>query len=568
MPFIDSIRNLCSPLIVFDKPGQGDEVDNPLLKLCHQTVEEFFRQNPEDLDLGSAKLRKYFVASQQANQRIGLDCLTYLQYDRYQKTEFVHNLDPILRKPVPREHAFLAYAATFWAQHLDFVSPTPEIYQAVKKFLCSPAFWTCLAVQTRVGRYLFGRYIGSNSSQYKMGIRGSRARGDDSFGLPLPRWLDRYSLEGLMLDRSMCYFVDEWREVLLTCAEGLQSCLPLRVCEPSCHLHALEKPRHCRVAPLSQGFPDSRPVGECRLLGVEFNGKTAWADLLYQDRSHQGRYQYLRTPLFTPKKDMTSKRKKITKDLDGPPVNGDLRDWNWSFRKSGDGTEALGAWKADPETLSLRRSGPNVSERYEIPSAVPVGSTASKNGSWATEWAQEVAGTTGPVQVAHLKWRLREMSPVQDNGRTSTTATATERDNDESDEDTDTSEDEDDDTCSMSSSDNDTDANSSGIPQSTAESSNGASSSGSASSTDSDPITDCLLVAPSDGKPSWMPWSSSQRIWSRVLPATHPTLGLVVVTHTTRQLEVVDLAQGTRRTTLLPEPLGPQETSLASVRGS
>lgn len=561
IPFIEAIRDLCSPLVVFDKPGQGDEPGNPLLKLCHKTVEEFFRQSPENLDLRTASLRRYFVTSEQANESIGLDCLTYLQYDRYQKPDIVLSLDPILRKPVPREHAFLAYAATFWAQHLEYVSPTPEIYQAVREFLCSPAFWTCLAVQVRVGRYLFGRYIGcKSSSSYEMGIRGSRTRGDDCFGLPLPRWLDRYSHEGLLLDRSMCYFVDEWREVLMTCADGLQSCLPLRVCEPSCYLGPLEKPKHCRVLHLSKHLPEARSVSGCRLLGVAFAGKILWADLVFQDRTRESRFQYLHIPLFSTRKNT------ISKEFDDLPTSEDWSDWTLSLTRPSGGTEALEALRVNPETLCLRRVSDSVSEHHQVSPAISEDTIGSRKGKWDMMSLQEVGGdgqvVNRPLLVVHMAWKPHEMSPGRQNLLLSARAS------DQDDGDSSVSEEEDDDASSDDdSSDDGSETNSTGSPQSTAGSSNGASTTGPASGKNDGPATDCMLLVPSGGKPRWILWSTGHRVWSRVQSATHPTLPLVALTHTARQIEVIDTTQEKRTTKHLPEPPDLQEVPLASVRG-
>lgn len=552
---------------MFDKPGHGDQSDNPLLRLCHKTVEEFFRQNPDDIDLKSAKLRRYFVKSERANESVGLDCLTYLQYDRYQQADIVLRLDSMLRKPVPREHAFLAYAATFWAQHLECVSPTPKIYQAVHKFLRSSAFRICLAVQTRVARYLFGRYIGCKSgSQYQMGIRGSRTRGDDSFGLPLPRWLDRYSHEGLLLDRSVCYFVDEWREVLVSCTDGLPSCLPLRLCEPSCQLDPLEKPRQFRVAHLSPHLPEAQSVGGCHLLDVVFSGKTPWADVLFQDRSQGGRLKHLRIPLFTPKKELTSKKKVTVREFDDVPVNGDFQDWTMSLTRLGGDTESLEAWKVDSETLSFGRVNHGSSAHYEGPPGISAGALQSGRGKWDVTSVQDVEGLTGPLLFVHMAWIPHHEFSRQE--WQSKLGLWPKIETGESDDDTDSS---DDDSSDYSASDDDdSDTNSTGAPQSTGEFSNGTSITDQACCVGGNSLTtDCLLVVPSGGKPRWIPWSISQQIWSRVLAAPHPTLPLVVVTHTARQLEVVDFAaHGTKTTKCLPEPPEIQLTRLASVRGS
>lgn len=562
MPFIGTIRDLCSPFVVFDKPVQGDDPDNPLLKLCHKTVEEFFQQSPDSIDLKSGKLERYFVNSEQADESIGLDCITYLQYDRYQHSNIVSNLDSILRKPIPREHAFLAYAATFWTQHLERVPPTPELYNAIHDFLCSPAFWTCLAVQTRVGRYLFGRYIGcKSSSQYRMGIRGSRTRGDDCFGLPLPRWLDRYSHEGLLLDRSMCHFIDEWREVLLTCTEGLLSCLPLILCEPSCHLDPPEKPRHCRVAHLSQHLPEARVVGRCHLLGVAFTGKTPWADLLYQVRDHPGQFQHLRVPLFMPKKEVNAKKKAILKRLDSLPLCEDSKSWTVTTTKLGGEADSLEAWMIVAENLSFRRVIQRFSECHRVPSEISARVTGRRKGKWNTMSIHEIEGATGPLLSVHMSWIYHRAFLGQGSLRPVETAA-----DEDSDDDTNTSSEEDDD--DISSSDDDvSETSSTGPPESTEKSSSATSTADPASDTDDSLATDCLVVVPLGGKPYWLPWSVGQRIWSRVQVTTHPTLPIVAVTHTARQLEVIDLKQGTKTTKhLLESP--DEEVPLASVRGS
>lgn len=577
IPFIKTIRDLCSPLIIFDKPGKGDDKDNPLLKLCHKTVEDFFLQNPDEIDLGSTKLRKYFVKTRQANENIGLDCLTYLQYERYQKPNITHILDSILTKPTPRDHAFLSYAATFWAQHLDEISPSPEAYGAVEQFLKSPAFWTCLAIQTRIGRYLFGRYMGcKSSSQYKMGIKGSRLRGDDCFGIPLPQWLDRYSQEGMMLDRSMCYFVDEWREVIVTCTGGLQSCLPLRLCEMNCHLTPLEKPKHVRVAHIAEHLPKTRSIGGCRLLGVNFVGKTLWADLLFQNGEHKEQLQHLCIPLF-------SKKKTISTVYDHLPMSQDTNNCLVSLTGSGIGTsKTLETWKVDLETLCIHRALGNHSERHEAPLELSEKGSGRRKGKWGIMSVQDVGSdqvVTGapPLQIVHVAW-IEPQEVFLKQGRI-ITKTETE----ESDDDTDTSEDEDEDSQTSISlakssadedsdddSDHDSDDDSKLDSDRVRESSSGTESSATEYSQDKDDldITDCLLLVPPGGsKPFWHSWSTTRQIWSRVQCASHPTLPLVVITHTARQLEIIDTMKWTKKTNHLPEPNDLRDAPLASVRG-
>ncbi|KAI7772982.1 hypothetical protein LA080_012655 [Diaporthe eres] len=281
VPFTKDIENLCTPLVTFGKPREGDDEDNPLLKLCHKTVEDFFLQSPENLSMDhSSKLRKYFVTYKQANEAIAMDCLSYLQYKRYESPTL--DLAAVISKPIAKEHAFLPYAATFWAQHCDVIghSPPQELGQAALQFLQGPTLRTCLEVQAYVGPYLFGRYVGrKDRSSYKMCIKGSRVRDSDSFGVPLPQWLDTLSLQGWTLDRSMCHFIGEWREVLISHPDGLASCLPLRKFEPTCHLSPQGEHKSINVAHIEEHYKHLSSVEDVdpkdgQLVGVAFGGKT------------------------------------------------------------------------------------------------------------------------------------------------------------------------------------------------------------------------------------------------------------------------------------------------------
>lgn len=181
VPYVKEIEDLCSPLVTFAKPKADDAVDNPLLKLCHKTVQDFFLQNPDTLDLDSKSgLRKYFVNYRQASEAMGMDCLTYSQYKRYESPTL--KIGAILSRPIAKEHAFLPYAATFWAQHCDGLgeNPTEKVVHAALQFLQSPTLPTCLQVQSHVGPYLFGRYVDRRKRPaYTMCVKGSRQRGSD-----------------------------------------------------------------------------------------------------------------------------------------------------------------------------------------------------------------------------------------------------------------------------------------------------------------------------------------------------------------------------------------------------
>lgn len=275
VPFANNIERLCSPLVTFGKARKDDDDDNSILRLCHKTVEDFFLQNPDSLDLDpTSKLRKYFVTPEKAHVAIAMDCLTYLQYKRYENPTL--DIGAIVSKPILKEHALLPYAATFWAQHFDVTkrSPSKEVGQAVMNFLQGPALRTCLAVQAHIGPYLFGRHVGKKGrTSYRMCIKGSRVRDNDSFEIPLPQWLDTLSPQGWTVDRSMCHFIGKWREVLTTHPDGLELCHLLRKFEPACHLAPQGESKNMNIAHLEESYKYLSSVKgfhpkDAQLLGV------------------------------------------------------------------------------------------------------------------------------------------------------------------------------------------------------------------------------------------------------------------------------------------------------------
>lgn len=575
VPFTKDIENLCSPLITFGKPREGDGDDNPLLKLCHKTVEDFLLQSPDDLDLDpTSKLRKYFVTYNQANEAIAMDCLTYLQYKRYENSAL--EVGAILSKPIAKDHAFLPYAATFWAQHCDAIGPSAvkEVGQAVLKFLQGPTLRTCLEIQAYVGPYLFSRYVDrKDRASYQMCIKGSRVRDNDSFGVPLPQWLDMLSSQGWTVDRSMCHFIGEWREVLMSHPDGLASCLPLREFEPACHLSPL-KGHNINVAHLEEHYKhlgsvtnvDSKNV---QLLGVAFRGKTLWVDMLFY-RS-RGNFQRLQIPLFAKKKSTLQSDHEVLLPEEG------LRNWTMRIANRAANVDTLEAWRLDPQSLSLRCISVDTSKQRKVPLAFAKENDGRRKGSWevqSTERFEADAVRSGSMQVVHVTWKSSKR--VSD---TNLRLALEEEDDDDSN--TSSSESEEDDmgepapvspeSASESSSDDDSDDDS--VTESTTSHSRETETVDEISYTDSDSgtdeghITDCLIMTACDGDPSWHPWSGAHQVWSRIGCAVHPKLPLLVVSHTARQVEVINTSTRTQKTKHLPDVSDLQDAPLASLRG-
>lgn len=519
----------------------------------------------------ASKLRKYFVTYKQANEAIAIDCLTYLRYKRYESPTL--NLAAILSKPIAKEHAFLPYAATFWAQHCDLFGQMPPkaVTEAALKFLQGPTLRTCLEVQAYVGPYLFGRYVSRNDrASYKMCIKGSRMRDNDSFGVPLPQWLDTLSSQGWMLDRSMCHFIGEWREVLVTHPDGLASCLPLRKFEPACHLSPQGEHKNINVAYLEEHYKHLSSVKgvdpkDTQLLGVAFRGKTLWVDLLFC--RPLGHFQRLQIPLFAKKKSI------LQSDHEVLLPDEDLRNWTMRMSNHADNSDSLEALRLDPHSLSMRCVSHDTSKQWKVPLAFSKEHVGRRKGFWEVQSTQafELGGArSGSMQVVHVMWKSTKQ-------RTDTNLTmALEQDEDGSNSSSSESEEEETDNpapVSPGSTSDDDDSDDDSVTESTTTHSRGIETADETSDMDSDSgtdeeghITDCLILTPCNGAPSWHPWSGAHQVWSRIGCAAHPVLPFLAVSHTARQLEVIDTTTGTQKTKHLPDLSDFQDSPVASLR--
>ena len=103
------VEELCGTLLTFDRDSKGTR-DDPLLKLAHKSIQDFFLEDPKSLDVPD-NLSRFFTSLDCANREMGLICLTYLNYARYKKPT---DISKILANDQRREHSFLRYAARFW----------------------------------------------------------------------------------------------------------------------------------------------------------------------------------------------------------------------------------------------------------------------------------------------------------------------------------------------------------------------------------------------------------------------------------------------------------------------
>ncbi|KAF2191706.1 hypothetical protein K469DRAFT_735712 [Zopfia rhizophila CBS 207.26] len=210
LPKLEVIQKLCSNLVVFDRTSKGSE-DDPLIKVAHKSIQDFFLQDPDSLDLPNDYVRQYFVSTSAANLELGQSCLKYLSYGRYLQPQ---DVSLILDKP---DHAFLRHAAALWHMYLREADHSEELFNKVKVFIQSQAFWTCIAVQTRIAPHLFAHYQQTANGVFR--LRATGAKEDEEVGtvhyaIPLPEWLEIYEPSGPQMVQAFHSFVREWHPVL------------------------------------------------------------------------------------------------------------------------------------------------------------------------------------------------------------------------------------------------------------------------------------------------------------------------------------------------------------------
>ncbi|KAI0913046.1 hypothetical protein F4823DRAFT_102990 [Ustulina deusta] len=523
LPKEELVRDLCGSLIVIEQHA-SEPNQSPLIKFCHKSVKDFFQQDPKACDFGvDESLHKYFVAPSNAHEEIGLDCLTYLMYGRYSKHIDIGFLD----STIPKEHAFLRYAATFWFQHLGDKSieePSSVAALAVREFVGSKNFWNCLRVQSHIVPYLFGRYT-SYKCGYKMAIRGREWKGDDSFAVPLPNWLSDHSPDDLLRDQSLCHFAEEWREVIITQPHGLDQCVSMKPFANSCWLKSLSKTSMVRGVNLAETF-GSDILTTSRLLGVGFSGKKLCVDLAYQTKDGPTDVLCrLKQPLFK-----TNSRPQRSHQM--IPMDSNISELA-IFSTAEEGELAL--WSVDPRNLDLRSAKDGHSESIKAPSLPTRSRRTASKASWEMlahynyHYHETSADVGNSIHVIHMSMKGSRTRTGRDNddesGDDSDSSSGTVSDEEDSDGEDGFS---DDDTSSEESSDEST------VEESTTDESDVESN-----SCDHED-TDCLIIISQGHPPYWTkPWTHPALLWSRIVCAVHPTQPLVTYMSTPTQLEVV-----------------------------
>ncbi|KAI1366605.1 hypothetical protein F5Y08DRAFT_122750 [Xylaria arbuscula] len=525
LPKEELVRDLCGSLINIEQCATDQPSHSPSIRFCHKSVKDFFQQDPKMSELGiDESLHKYFVAAPDGHEEIGLDCLTYLMYSRYSK----HVDLAFLGSTIPREHAFLRYAATFWFQHLGDESiekPSSAAVVAVRQFVESKNFWNCLRVQSHIAPYLFGRYTGYRRGGFKMAIRGKEWKGEDSFAVPLPPWLSDCSSDDLLRDQSLCHFAEEWREVIITQPHGLDQCVSMKPFANSCWLKCLSKTSTVRAVNLAESF-GSDVITASRVLEVGFSGKKLCVDVVYQTKDAPTDVLYrLKQQLFKSNSRPDCSQQKV-------PLGFDISKWAITPRKEEGIAQELNAWCVDPWNLDLRMVCNGSSEPIKAPPLPIKGKRTLPKVSWEMMgYYKRIYHGTGDdidksIHVIHMSRKGYQTKPVGDDNNDSDSAS--DRGSDDEDAFSD------DDTSSEGSTDGST-AEETSTDESDVESDCGHHED-----------TDCLIIIPQGHSPYWTkPWTHPALLWSRTVAAVHPTESLVAFMTTPTRLDVVQ--GGTQR---------------------
>jgi len=516
VPKDDLIEDLCAHLVIFDRISCGNEKD-PLLKLAHKSVQDFFNQDPNSLALPVPNgLRPFFVIQEVANLEVGKACLTYLSYKRYQEPpqDFKLLLDD--------DHAFLRYAATFWFRHLMRTNHSHELFSLNEQFIRSPNFWTCLMVQCKIAPHLFAQLMETQDGHYRLDAGralGPTAPGEQrlNYAFPLPDWLDEYDPCGPILAEEFFCFIKEWHAVLTSNPMALSQCIrdltgstyPCR--NPS-------QSQGIKILRFSQSDIDQN-TSKILLRDLRVEGPDLQATLTQQEHGGQGNlaaYEVCMNKAFTarqPSQEVITEQQFTTCSN-----NSDLQ-----LITKGDKGD-LSLWKLQPDSLSLTLDNGLQIKQYEGAGGIEKLNQSSGDDELFT-WAKRSVSSMNNGNVVygfHCFKSAHQKHPEEDSG------------------------------YGTSSSDSNSEDESHDEYESETE--------GMALE------SHCLLLISHAYSPIWVSWKSDSRVEMQVEIASHPTEPIVVWSHSAFELQVTDLQTGQTRSVILPEPVDIQVRAASAVR--
>ncbi|KAH7140404.1 hypothetical protein B0J13DRAFT_608782 [Dactylonectria estremocensis] len=527
------VEDICNPLIIKESTQ-----DSQVVKLYHKSVKDFLLNTADKYSIDE-RLRGFLIDELLAEEEIGMACLTYLSYERYTKPLDLKAL--LSTSEMPEEHAFLRYAATFWYSHLWETKPSPAVMKVVEDFLKSPAFWTCIYVQSHVSPHLFARYNRQEGTNCRYVPTMGRMKDPSAlFALPLPQWMVNWpSADSVSLDRSFCAFVQDWGELLTKSPDHLDKTVPLTLFEPGCHLTAPGKHPKVRAKYSSKvlGLTPGLLLADASFAtkkGKE--GRTLQLRIIREE----GQVPNLKARVY--KIAIFPKPKILGETLHTLPHQTGERGWlNTLVRGKRLGEDLVQAWRVDPQNLSIRRGFQGLSTEQLVPKEVSrdLGLEEQGNGFWRvvqmTIATEPNRGDASPItRLWHLRW-----VPLEENEdhchviKTKSSAI--------SDTDSDSNTETDSDTDTDSDSDSDSGSDSDETQRDSADESD--------TQVDSDPgphepHRDCLIASSDFGVPVWRSIRTDHTLWSNLISARHPTLPIIAVSYKHGQIDVMDDSTG------------------------
>ncbi|KAF5620065.1 vegetatible incompatibility het-E-1 [Fusarium sp. NRRL 52700] len=518
----DRVKDVCSPLITMEDTNGSQKIS-----LCHKSVKDFFI-DPKNKKRIEEYLPDFFIDETKALEELGVSCIEYLSEERYKDPSDLKAL--VTRSDSSYSNAFLRYAAVFWHMHLQNIIPSSETLKIVEDFLKSPAFWTCIYVQSHAAPHLFARYKRETSDDYKQ-IIGTIPNASLQFGLPLPPWEEASSSADYMsLDRSFCAFVLDWGELLTKNPDQLHHAVPLTLYKPSCHLKApngLQKVHVKYVAKLLESTTEMRVLESSFSSTGKKRGKTLQLRIIRETSlTPHRRVKVNQVDVFSRSK--SDQNRNVIFDSMAP-------DGEWITtiaRDSKKGNSFLQSWNVNSRDLSITRwlldsgSGNRVDEAPpQIYRALDLG--LESKGQWnliqldvATQPTRKDSDSTtrlfyfrkGKCLVHHHERARSPANVIISNSGSQ-----------------DSSSDSDGDSGWTSDSGDDSDS-------SDTYSINGGRK-GSQETSDNlhgehrEPMTECLIMATDFGRPVWRPIKTDRLSWARIIGARHPKLSIVAVSY-------------------------------------
>ncbi|SCO55805.1 probable vegetatible incompatibility protein HET-E-1 [Fusarium fujikuroi] len=529
----DRVKDVCSPLITMDDINGSQKIS-----LCHKSVKDFFI-DPKNKKIIEKYLPGFFIDETKALEELGVSCIEYLSEERYQHPSDLKAL--VTKSDISYSNAFLRYAAVFWHMHMQYITPSSETLKTVEEFLKSPAFWTCIYVQSHAAPHLFARYK-RETSHYKP-MLGTIPNAALQFGLPLPPWKeDSSSANYVSLDHSFCAFVLDWGELLTKNPDQLHHAVPLTLYKPSCHLKApsgLQKVHIKYVAKLLESTTEMRVLESSFSSAGKKRGKTLQLRIIREEglMPHR-RVKVNQVDVFSRSK--SAENKELVLDSAAPDS-----EWITTIARGSKGSSFLQSWKVNNRDLSITRCLLDGGSGSRVDQAPPhvfrdLDLGLEGKGQWNLMQLDVVTQPTrkDSDSMTRLFYFRKGQCLVHHHERAKSQDNVIANHSDSQDSNSDS----DDDSGWSSDSDDDSDS-------SDTQSNNGGRHGGQEISDvphgeRNEPMTECLIVAHDFGRPVWHPIQTDRLSWSRIIGARHPTLPIIAVSYKSGGVDLLNAETG------------------------